>query len=62
MNESAKKDAASNSVFIESSAFEIEEIGKMKVKSDHPQNFVYVIISPGGRTVHILENRWEKYW
>ena len=60
---SAKKDAASNSVFIEGYAYEIEEIGKNRVKEkDHPQNFVYVTVSPGGRTVHVLANRWEKYW
>ena len=49
-------------MFIESYAYEIEEIGKNKVKeAGHPQNFVYVTVSPGGRTVHVLTNRWEKY-
>lgn len=36
--------------------------GKSFKKGSHPQQVLYVVVSPSLRTVHVLANDWKKYW
>lgn len=57
-----RKQPESDNIFIESKAFKIKKLEKGFKEEYNPQTFVYVVINPSIRVVHVISNIWQKYW
>jgi hypothetical protein len=57
-----RKDSQTNDIFIESFFYRIKKIEKTFEPSYNPQEVLYVLVNPNSRVVHILHNRWVKFW
>lgn len=57
-----RKDSQTNDIFIESSFYNIRKIDKAFEPSYNPQEVLFVVVNPTSRVVHVLHNRWVKFW
>ena len=60
----ASKDQNTGSIYIRSIALQILNLENANIykKSDHPQNFLYLIIDPYQRYVHLWYHKWVSFW
>lgn len=57
-----RKDSHTNDIFIESFFYNIRKIDKVYEPSYNPQDVLFVVVNPNSRIVHILNNKWVKFW
>lgn len=57
-----RKDSQTNDIFIESFFYTIKKIDKTYEPGYNPQEVLYVVVNPNSRIVHVLNNRWVKFW
>jgi hypothetical protein len=61
---SATKDPDSKEIVIRSIVLQIQDIEKSNIYQikGHPQNFLYLIIDPYQRNVHLWYHKWVPFW
>ncbi|KAL4436057.1 hypothetical protein ABPG74_022292 [Tetrahymena malaccensis] len=58
----ARKDSATDNIYIDSFVYEIQALDKSYKKGNNPQDVLYVVVSPSIRMLHVVQNTWVKVW
>ncbi|EAR99613.2 hypothetical protein TTHERM_00586530 (macronuclear) [Tetrahymena thermophila SB210] len=58
----ARKDSATDNIYIDSFVYEIQALDKSYKKGNNPQDVLYVVVNPSIRMLHVVQNAWVKVW
>ena len=57
-----RKNAETNDIFVETNVYRVKKIDGCYEKSYNPQEVLYVIVNSNTRIVHVIYNKWVKFW
>lgn len=57
-----RKDSSTGGIFLETTFLQVKKIDKVFEPSWNPQEILFVIVNPNSRVVHVIHNRWVKFW
>ncbi|KAL4485995.1 hypothetical protein ABPG72_003929 [Tetrahymena utriculariae] len=58
----ARKDSATDNIYIDSFVYEIQALDKSYKKGNNPQDVLYIVVSPSIRMLHVVQNTWVRVW